>query len=191
MADEPEAAEEFEVDFLRARRIKGKGTVEYLVKWAGRYSADSFDSWEPMENLRGTSDFALEEYNRTHPDVDGFRILEQPDQVSVKVKVTDRLASAIGTFYEDPSLPNYTAIQNAGMDAAEPNEEAEVQQLLYDDARTWLKQSADSIDMRSRRYAIKTPDHRSDMTYYAVLVEVRATSAVLSCLHLPRAFHSQ
>ena len=88
---------------------------------------------EPLENLEGTADIAIEEYYATHPQTVGFDCLEGESRT--EHDLSNEFSSAVTSFYQSPSLQSYLAVA-----ASRPS--TLPQRQLYDDAFRWLRQAA-------------------------------------------------
>jgi len=67
------AAVEYEVEGIQEHRGSTVRDLEYLVKWVGYTNA----TWEPLANLRGSSNTLLREYHAAN----GLRIYRWMEQV--------------------------------------------------------------------------------------------------------------
>ena len=55
---------EWEVEYIKDSRLKGRNSLQYLVKWKGYPHEES--TWEPAANLENAAD-AIREFHRKHP----------------------------------------------------------------------------------------------------------------------------
>jgi hypothetical protein len=88
---------------------------------------------EPLENLEGTADRAIEDYYATHPQTCGFDCLEGESRN--EHDLSNEFSSAVTSFYQSPSLEAYLAVT-----ASRPSTLS--QRQLYDDAFRWLRKAA-------------------------------------------------
>ncbi len=88
---------------------------------------------EPLENLEGTADRAIEDYYATHPQTCGFDCLEGDSRN--EHDLSNEFSSAVTSFYQSPSLEAYLAVT-----ASRPSTLS--QRQLYDDAFSWLRKAA-------------------------------------------------
>ena len=91
---------------------------------------NGIDVQEPLENLEGTSDEAIREYENTHPDVPLLECLRART-------VDDALATEVDRFYRMPSLSQFKTVVAAA-------EGCISQADLYDSVTKWLLNAADS-----------------------------------------------
>jgi len=88
---------------------------------------------EPLENLEGTADIAIEEYYATHPQTRGFDCLEGESRN--EHDLSNQFSSAVTSFYKSPSLDAYIAVSDSRPSTLP-------QRQLYDDAFRWLREAA-------------------------------------------------
>jgi hypothetical protein len=102
---------------------------------------------EPLQNLEGTSEEAIIDYENSHPDVPVFDCIENSTH-----EVSDELAAAVDSFYRQPSRAGYEDIAAAAGSVPQPR--------LYTSAVRWLLGVAANADTEE------------DMAYYTVLVDI-------------------
>lgn len=126
---------------------------------------------EPLDNLEGTSEEAILEYEKSHPDVPFFVCLQGKP-------IQDALAAAVDTFYREPSVGQFEAVCAAAAGIF-PREQ------LYDSATRWLLAAgarADTEECASSALRSRCSEphpsmracvcSRDDLRFYRVLVEL-------------------